>query len=381
MGNFIDITQDLLVNISPRISNAVKTQLKKSNNKTNAELLLNLCKVFSSRVSIELVKGNYLSQSSSFSYSRRGRQKTTISDEEIMVYGAKLIYAIRKFINEDELLFHIASSAGGALIEEATITQEQLMGKLRGDSHKQAAMVAESIKGLKALEKDENKSDQAFRRRYDQIELLAWAQYGGTNTNKIEVGKNQEGKAIYAYQSQKMDAKVYLRFAGSQKIRYYDPVKKINFNSGWLFQQYDSIVNGFDQNSNRVARIHNALNRGSLEPLFEGFKMDKASGTKEGDFQDARNRQIQNKNNNMKIISYNNILRLIYGLEKTLSQYIDKINKSDEAIMSLLRSDFIPDSAQGGNLFANKTIDEKLMKNFEFSKNDDKKIQIKLNIS
>ena len=42
MGNFIDITQDLLVNISPRISAAVKTQLKKSNNKTNEELLLNI---------------------------------------------------------------------------------------------------------------------------------------------------------------------------------------------------------------------------------------------------------------------------------------------------------------------------------------------------
>ena len=99
---------------------------------------------------------------------------------------------------------------------------------------------------------------------------------------------------------------------------------------------------------------------GSLRPIMLG--KDYTPGTKEGDFQDLQNRQIQSKYANSKIISFNNIRHIIYDLELALTEYIKEGKNASGKLMEVLNEHFFPESATVGNMYANETVDKLLKK-------------------
>ena len=170
--------------------------------------------------------------------------------------------------------------------------------------------------------------------------------------------------AHWAYQNQKKDNMVYLKFAGNQIVKYYNldggnsASSLMDFNNGWLWEWYNKILyGGSDAEYNEVTQ---SLVAGSLRPLMLG--KDWTPGTKEGDFQDLQNRQIQSKYANTKIISFNNIRHIIYDLEKALMQYIAEGQHASDKLIRVLQEHFFPESAYIGNVYANDTVDKILNK-------------------
>jgi hypothetical protein len=85
-----------------------------------------------------------------------------------------------------------------------------------------------------------------------------------------------------------------------------------------LWEWYDSIYNSGDPE--QISAVHASIDMGNLQPLFQGF--DKTPGLKQGDYMDKQGRQIQNKYDNMQIISYNNILKVLYELVPALEAFV-----------------------------------------------------------
>lgn len=361
-----DLTTSLKSVVTEEYRAAIDDILKTENITSNAELILRLCNIVTKEIDI-VERQKYFPWLNGMGtiYSRNNK----IGDEaesRLMVYGAQLIYALRSFIQEEEITFHMASrSADGKYEASAFIPQSQILSSL--------SAVSKSAVGVSsALQREliaNNQTNELFnikrKNMWSRVEYLSEARYlPGRNINKIDMRKANAKRAHWAYQSQKKDIMVYLKFSGKQVVKYYDmdgsgtASSLMDFNNGWLWEWYNKILyGGSDIEYNEVTQ---SLVAGSLRPLMLG--KDWTPGTKEGDFQDLQNRQIQSKYANTKIISFNNIRHIIYDLEKALIQYIAEGQQASDNLIDVLQEHFFPESANAGNAFANDTIDKLLQK-------------------
>ena len=297
-----------------------------------------------------------------------GRKSTNLSNEEeqqLMIYGAQLIYLIRQFIQEEEILFHMATKTNDGKYEtSAFIPQKEILKNLSA-TKKTAIGVSTAMQ--KFLIKNNQNNLLEFKRKnlWQRVEYLAEARYiTGKNINKIDMRKSGAKRAHWAYQSQKKDIQVYLKFAGNQVVKYYDVNNSgtrdslLAFNNGWLWEWYNSILYGGEDNEYLI--MTDAIQRGSIKYVIQ--KPDFTPGTKEGDFQDLLGRQIQSKYGNEKIISFNNIRHIIFDLEIALTNYMQNGQNAANNLISVLNEHFFPESANIGSLYANDVVDQLLLK-------------------
>ena len=283
-----------------------------------------------------------------------------------MVYGAQLIYLLRTFIQNEEITFHMASkSSDGKYSTSAFIPQSQILTNLSAVSK---SAVGVNLKLQKELISN-NQNNELFnikrKNMWSRVEYLSEAKYiAGKNIGKIDMRKAGAKYAHWAYQSQKKDIMVYLKWSGKQVTKYYNmdggntADSLMSFNNGWLWEWYNKILYGGSDVQYQEAT--NSLMAGSLKPIMLG--KDWTPGTKEGDFQDLQNRQIQSKYANDKIISFNNIRHVLYDLENALIIYIQEGKQASDQLISVLHEHFFPESASIGNKFANDIVDSLLNK-------------------
>ena len=328
---------------------------------TAAEQLLMLCQVFTTKVEIAKAEAEYFGHTV-YRSKMVGRGKR-IRKAELMTYGAQLIYMIRQFVTNEEIIFHIGVRTNGEFSGDAFVPQSEVMKNLRGVGRNAIGLSHEIERLLVTLA--EEKSDEQFVNKWTTIERLANVINEPYDDNsKKQIGwDSKTNRAIYAYQKQKADFKVYMKFGGkngSRRSKYYDlHGDLIGFNNGWLWEWYDSIYNGGD--SSQINIVHSAIDKGSLEPLFQEF--DNIPGVKQGDYMDIKGRQIQNKYDNMKIISYNNILGILYELTAALSLFVANNGdvQSSQNLLNILKTTFIPDSSQRVAKVAEEILDKEIL--------------------
>lgn len=363
----IDLTAELKAVVSEEYRIAIDDMLKNENITSNAELILKLCQLITKKIDI-VERKKYFPWLNGLG-SIYVKSNNNIGDEEeqqLMVYGAQLIYSLRTFLQDEEITFHMASKAKDGRYEaSAFVPQKQVLSSLTALPNKAIGVSAAIQREL--IEK--NRTNELFnikrKNMWQRVEYLSEARYlSGKNVNKIDMRKSGAKYAHWAYQSQKKDNMVYLKFAGNQIVKYYNldgghtASSLMDFNNGWLWEWYNKILYGGSEEE--YASVTNSLNAGSLRPIMLG--KDWTPGTKEGDFQDLQNRQIQSKYANSKIISFNNIRHVLYDLEKALVQYINEKQNASNKLVEILHEHFFPESAYVGNAYANDTVDKLLNK-------------------
>lgn len=318
-----------------------------ANNITVAQQLLALCEIFMNKVVV--AKNEYqIGQTIGYRYSMRRKRNIGVSREDLMVYGARLIYALRAFLNQDEIIYHIGIKADGSYSNSAKVSQLAVMENFKAlGGRKRAVGLTHALE--KQLVNSGQKDTIQFVNKWKRIEMLASVsvkdQYNATGVYKdgfqLLQKKNADTKVYYTMRQLPGD--------GNRKAirsKYYDlNGKKIGFNDGWLWEWYDTIYNS--KNAKEIFIVHQSIDAGNLEPLFLGI--DKTPGVKSGDYINRFGQHVQDKYNNQRIISYNNIVEIMYEITNLLRAYINdgQSSTSATALTAKLEEYFIPNSAEG----------------------------------
>lgn len=342
--------------------------IAKENINTNAELILHLCRIVTSQIDIVLQK-HYFYRTKEYGYLyNRGNNISSEEEQKLMIFGAQLIYTLRTFIHNEEIIFHMASrTERGNYQSSAFISQADVLKSL-------SAVTSKSIGVSTVLQQqliNQNQYDTAFQIKrqnlWNQVESLATPFVDFNTSNKIDIRKTGEEKAHWAYQNLKRDFMVYIAFYGKNGknyIKFYDMDSSANkdslmaFNNGWLWEWYNKILYG--GSDVEYLEVNDSIMNGSLKPIMLG--PDYIPSTKEGDFQDLYGRQIQSKYGNTKIISYNHIRHILYDLEDSLIQYIAEGQNASSKLIEVLQEHFFPETAMNGNKFANEIANDLLKK-------------------
>lgn len=335
---------------------------------TNAQLILNLCKIITNKLDIQLRK-QYIQESKRtillYDKGEKSSIKDDMEEEQIMIYGAQLIYMIRTFLFNEKITYHFGvKNSKGEHLADAFVSQDQVLKNLSKISGKNAIGVTNAIQ-KELIKKQKGKGLKTTRPNlWSRVVYLSEVVYN-ENSQKIDMD-NKEKNVHWAYQNQKMDNFIYLKFSGKQKIKYYDMKgtgKRENlmpFNTGNLWEWYNSQLYGADDATYNY--IYDSIQIGRLLPIMQG--QDFIRGTKQGDFKAANGQWIQSKYGNEKIISYNNIRQVVFQLQKSLEEFIN--NNNDQTIkdnlIDVLQEHFIPEAVNIGEKDGKQIVDDLLNK-------------------
>lgn len=361
----IDFIRELREVVADEFKLAIDEIMKNEKITSNAEMILHLCKLITTQIDITLQRHYFhYSKKHGYLYTKGNKNIETAEESKLMVFATQLIYMLRTFIHNEEIMFHMASKTQDGKYEtSAFIPQSQVLKSLSSVSNKAVGVTIAIQKQLI----EQHKNDQLFsiqrKNMWTQVEYLAKPIVGRTS-HKIDVRKPGAKDAHWAYQSLKKDLMVYIAYHGKNYTKYYDLNGEgkreglMAFNNGWLWEWYNKILYG--ESEIEYLDTTKSLMIGSLRPIILG--PDYIPGTKEGDFQDLYGRQIQSKYGNQKIISYNNIRHIIYDLEQSLTTYLADSNNTSQKLVDVLQEHFFPESATIGGKLAEETVNDLLNK-------------------
>ncbi len=336
---------DLINGEMPEILRQEIEQVKKeSNDLTAAQQLLALCEIFTNKV--------IFSKNSSTTSMRR-KKNTEVERSDLLVYGARLIYQLRSFLTQEEIIFHIGVKSQGKYSSSAKIPQSVVMENFTalGGSKKAVGL---TYKLEKQLTQANSNDTMHFINKWKRIELLASVSPKDSYTESGMYIQDKSEKAFQLLQKKTADMKVYytikqLPGEGDRKAirsKYYNLESGMyGFNDGWLWEWYDTIYNSKDATT--ILNIHHSIDAGDLEPLF--LTSDNIPGIKQGDYLSRMGEQVQDKYNNEKIISYNSIIEIMNELTNLLRVYVleGQSEMAANKLTSYLQTKFIPDASKG----------------------------------
>lgn len=336
---------DLINGEMPEILRQEIEQVKNdSNDLTAAQQLLALCEIFTNKV---------IFSKNSKSTSMRRKKNTGVERSDLLIYGARLIYQLRSFLTQEEIIFHIGVKSQGKYSNSAKIPQSVIMENFTAlGGNKRAVGLTYQLE--KQLTQANSNDTVHFINKWKRIELLASV---SPKDSYIESGmyiQDKSEKAFQLLQKKTADMKVYytikqLPGEGDRKAirsKYYNLESGMyGFNDGWLWEWYDTIYNSKDAFT--ILNIHHSIDAGDLEPLF--LTSDNIPGIKQGDYLSRMGQQVQDKYNNEKIISYNSIIEIMNELTNLLRTYVleGQSEMAANKLTNYLQTKFIPNASEG----------------------------------
>lgn len=364
-----DIVPILRENLPPTLQEEIGNALQNTSGQTQASQLLALCQVFNKQIDV-VIKEQYIKQANAKIelYKTGNKSISEEAEQALMVYGARLIYLIRQFINQDELVFYFGTSdSKGQHKHSAIIPLDEVLKNLSVTTKNRAVGLSTKLQN-KLIVANQNMYSMKRRNQWTQVMLLSEFKGEMDNTNKRKINLSADkNKPHWAYQNQKHDFMIYQAMSGNHKERYYnisggetpDRNDLISINTGWLWEWYNKILQSGSDDLNSV--VEQSIRAGSLRPIIQ--MPDFIRGTKQGDYQDLLGRQVQTKYNNTKIISFNNIRQAIFELIGALSEYVQSTTSKELSpkLINVLNQHFIPESAEIGEKVASTAITEQLI--------------------
>lgn len=341
-----EIEQILKGTINPLTAQEISQYQSKQNG--TIDLILNLCTAFTNHINLELAEiytNKYGTKSASVT-----KKNNKYTWAQLNSYAARIIYLIRYLLHEEGISFLMGVS-NGKTTKQALISQFEIMTHMekvgRDAIGVKIAQLNTALQTIPNKEQSNNRINQ-----WQLVEHLGTVErYNNLQEKEIEAHK--------VYQSAREDNQVWVKFSGKRKSRtyYYDLGNNGNvenfifYNIGWLYQWYNAILKG--DNDNKYNMMIAALQQNSIAPIIG--QQENIAGTKMGDFVDAQQRQIQAKYNNEQIISYNNIKVIMIELTQTLLAWKNSnfSNEKQVKLQTVLQEHFYPDGVLIGNEAAN----------------------------
>lgn len=305
---FIDISDIILDTLSDEslYESKIKSELQKAITsgkiKTNLDAILFLLDALRSKITIQTRTNNY---GTFYSFSKHRGLRTERGD--LMTYGAKVVYSLREFFNQEQIQFDIGITTMKGEHKAATISQREVLKNLSQVGKKAIGL---STKMEKLLIESENSQSFGNSMMNQWSKIVQWADVSRDYDGSSEGSPDRD-----AYRSEDTDTNVYLRFSGGKRrhpSKYYR--NEIYFNNGWLWQWFLQLAKGTEDGPKIIAEMED------LSYFFDSgnFKVDNILGTKEGDVRTLEGQQVQAKMNNNTIIRFNTILQIIDELHKAL---------------------------------------------------------------
>lgn len=354
--NNINLSAEIETILRDTINPLTAQEIEKYQNIENGtlDLILNLCQHYINYINLETASITLNKYGTKTAKIQKKNHKYTW--KQLNIYGARIIYLIRYLITQEEISFLMGVS-NGKTTKQRLISQFEIMANLKAVSKTAIGVrLAQLEEKLKVIDDNEFLENKRIN-RWNLVQKLATVErYNGLNYTEIDAHK--------IYQNQKMDNLVWVKFSGAKKQRnyYYDLNNSGNadefifYNLGWLWQWYNGILRGDDDN--RYLLVDQELNKGRIGPIID--QQENIAGTKTGDIQTSTGQQIQTKLNNEQIISYNNIKVILIELFQALSNWkaSNKSLEEQEKLAKVLEEHFFPDGVLLGNEEANIAFDQ-----------------------
>lgn len=307
------------------------------------QMLDNLIKTLS-QVMIQQQQQN---KSYTYSYSFKNIRKNTF--KQFILLGGLLVFRIRQFLLQETIYYSLGATDEKGQLFQRKMSQDELWSQvIKNNSALRGSLSQKAIMLSKSLEKFNNNNFESVGNLNLWPQILNLA-FGGPAIKEVHDPEN--GKF---YQKDSNDLNVYVRYSeGRKKAKRNYYYKKNNqylfYNQGWLYEWYLTYIN---ESENHELMLLQSIQKNSIAPIIYG--MDKVAGITAGDFMDIQGHQVQAKFHNQKIISFTNIMDVLYSIQKELKQLIKNPNEISQVSERFVNI-FIDDSKAISHLNSNYT--------------------------
>ena len=259
--------------------------------------------------------------------------------KEIYSLGAKIVFSLRSFLLQSEILFTVgAISPDGTQLSTTTYTQDQVLNNLHVN------LKSSQIELSSSLENFNSEKIDTYSSLWPQI--LNAASYNwdmGYDEKRMYI--TSRNKRRYVYSKPGIDTNVWVRYYQRQKAKfftyYYDKggFNLVSYNHGWLYEWFQNYI----QDPKNAEQLSTAFLSGSKTPLsnmMSGAERENIPGYKGGDYQLANGKWAQAKYGNKRIITFTSIKTVITNILKYISQYETQENYSKEQLAKDLMNTF-----------------------------------------
>ena len=260
--------------------------------------------------------------------------------KEIYALGAKIIFSLRSFLLQSEILFTVgAMSPDGTQLSTTTYTQDQVLNNLKVN------LTNSQIELSSTLEAFNNEKLDTYSSLWPQI--VNATEYTWNSNIKYETRKyiTSKNKARFIYRKPFADTNVWFRYYQRQKVRlltyYYDKggFDLVAYNKGWLYEWFQEYI----QDPDNAEQLRNAFDSHSNTPLsgmMSEVQRENIPGYKGGDYQQANGKWAQAKYGNRRIITFTSIKTVISNVLKYITQFEAQSDYSKEQLAKDLTNTF-----------------------------------------
>ena len=346
--NFTFITREDLktLGISNELSKVILNGISEQNNK--AENLLILCDNLTSLMDQVMTYVTNKSGKMSFSYSYQ--QIRTKTFNKIMLVSAAVVFKVREFLLQEQLIFSLGVTDAEGNLYERQITSDQLFstqGAMRGSGSRRAVVLSTALEKYEIANKQWQQEFNSSLNLavapgvWQQIQNLAYRGAFATSKRNNDFIEQNE-KTFYRHYDP--DINVYIQYSGQKgkRNRFYYDLGGGNlsfFNNGWLYEWLITFLKTAPQED--IDKFLQMMdNQASSSTPLEIFmkKMDSIPGYKGGDYQDDRF-QYQAKFANPQVISYHSINLALSEIRTILKTWLigqAEVEDATEAFLNLL---------------------------------------------
>lgn len=293
---------------------------------------------------------------------KRKTKKRKEEYQNIQLFGTKFLFKLREFLTGEQIQFLVGSIDLEGNLVEKIYSQDEIFNNITKTLRSSLSESAVVLRGQLENAKNLNQVSSNLVEMWRKILLY------GTNESFEKVSKSPQTEIIpwrsdqnkfrHIYRNPQLDTNVFIGFAGSQRIYYYDKGKEyFYYNRGWLYENFSALK----EDDDFMYNLWFSLNEGSISPLINSITRDRVKGVQSGDII-LNNQQTQVKYNNNQIISFTNIKNTIEIIIKALKDYITILKGGEgsrEEIIQKIKQLFSTE-VQKTNLQANKKINEML---------------------
>lgn len=259
--------------------------------------------------------------------------------KEIYALGARIVFSLRSFLLQSEILFTIgAISPDGKQLSTTTYSQDEVLNNLNIN------LKSAQVELSSALETFNSEKLDTYSSLWPQI--LTAASYDwdmGYDEKRIYITSRKKRRYVYSKPGQ--DTNVWVRYYQRQKAKfftyYYDKggFNLVSYNHGWLYEWFQNYI----QDPDNAQQIQSAFLSGSKTPLqgmMSGAERENVPGYKGGDYQLANGKWAQAKYGNKRIITFASIRTVILDVLKYITQFEGESSYSKEQLAKDLINTF-----------------------------------------
>lgn len=297
------------------------------------------------------------------SYKRKTKKRKE-EYQNIQLFGTKFLFQLREFLTGEKIQFLVGSIDIDGKLVERIYSQDEIFDNITKNLRSSLSEAAVFLRGH--LENADNLKQVSSNLAEMWRKILLY----GTNDDFEKISKSPQTELIpwrsnknkfrHIYRNPQLDTNVFIGFAGSQKIYYYDKgTEYFYYNRGWLYENFSALKSDDDFMYN----LWFSLSEGSISPLINSIVRDSVKGLQGGDII-LNNQQTQVKYNNDQIITFTNIKNIMQTIIDGLKKYIIILKGGEgsrEEVIQTIKKLFITE-VEKTNLQANKKIDEILSK-------------------